>query len=113
MQIVSGRALLLFSCRPDEIAGPRRPGARRSGTWTVLGSSTSGGWTVADGWNVATARPFAHPSLYGARLVAGRDGGWYLIGFRHTEHGVFHGEILDPIPVDLVRDRLVTTGPST
>src|SRR6266508_6964906 len=89
----------LFRSRPHR--------APHAGTWTVLGGSVADGWTVADGWDAAAAHPFAHPSLYGARLVADRDGGWYLLGFRHTEDGVFYGEILDPIPVRLVRDRLV------
>jgi beta-fructofuranosidase len=100
-QVVDGRPVLIFSCQPDRLIGPRPAGPATAGTWTVPGDS------VVGPWDVASAVPFRHPSLYGARLVQDRDGGWCLVGFRDTEHGVFYGECLDPIPVAHVDGRLV------
>jgi beta-fructofuranosidase len=112
-QFVDGRAVLVFSCLPAEMLPSRQTDLPHAGTWTVLGGCVAEGWRVADGWPVASATPFAHPSLYSARLVPDPHGGWCLLGFRHTEDGVFHGEILDPIPVDWVHDRLIARGTRT
>jgi beta-fructofuranosidase len=103
VQFLAGRAVLIFSCLPESMAPKRWCGPAPAGTWTV-----SGGRSVSDGWDLAAAVPFAHPSLYSARLVRDRDGGWSLLGFRHTEDGVFHGEILDPVPVAWAGGRLVS-----
>jgi beta-fructofuranosidase len=125
VQFVDGKALLIFSGRrvfPGRRVLPGRQGftdwqgsterqrgtavdgltdQSQAGTWNVLGGRTT------DGWDTASATQFAHPSLYGGRLVRDRDGDWCLLGFRHTENGVFYGEILDPIPVNWVDGRLV------
>jgi beta-fructofuranosidase len=100
VQYVDGRAMLIFSCLPKSMAPSRRP-ATHAGTWTVLGGA------VADGWDVARAVPVPHPSLYTGRLVRDVDGGWCLLGFRHTEDGAFHGEVVDPIPVAQIDGQLV------
>jgi beta-fructofuranosidase len=106
VQFVAGRAVLIFSCPPAGVALRHRsgsaPAAGPGATWTVPGGA------VRDGWDLARAVAFPHPSLYTGRLIQDRDGGWCLLGFRHTEDGVFHGEILDPIPVEWAGDRLVS-----
>jgi beta-fructofuranosidase len=105
VQYVDGRAMLIFSCLPEGMAPARRP-ATHAGTWTVLGGQ------VTDGWDVASATPVAHPSLYTGRLVRDVDGGWCLLGFRHTEDDAFHGEIMDPVPVTMVDGHLTVKTPS-
>ncbi|HEV7899791.1 MAG TPA: glycosyl hydrolase family 32 [Planosporangium sp.] len=104
VQFLDGRGLLIFSCPPQAMSAERRAGLTHAGTWTVLGNG------VADGWDLASAVPFAHPSLYGGRLIRDGSGHWCLLGFRQTENGVFHGEILDPIPVAWENGRLVEAG---
>jgi beta-fructofuranosidase len=99
VHLIGGRAVLVFSCAPESVAASRA--TTGATTWTVVGDK------VADGWDVATAVPFPHETLYGGRLVRGPDGGWYLLGFRDLDNGVFVGEILDPVPVDWVDGRLV------
>ena len=45
------------------------------------------------------ARPFLDNPVYAARLVQGKGGEWYLIGFVNEIDGEFVGELSDPIPV--------------
>jgi beta-fructofuranosidase len=106
VQFLDGNALLIFSCPPGATAAGRLAGQPQGSTWTALGGR------VTDGWNVASAVPFAHPSLYGARLIRDDSGDWCLLGFRHTEDGVFYGEILDPIPIGWVDGRLAAGRPA-
>jgi beta-fructofuranosidase len=102
VQLLDGRAVLVFSCPAQDVAGDRRPGAGvHATTWTVAGGR------IADGWDVSAAVPFPHRTLYSGRLLRGPDGGLCLLGFRNLEDGVFVGEILDPVPVDWVGDRLI------
>ncbi|WP_238011916.1 family 43 glycosylhydrolase [Dactylosporangium sp. AC04546] len=98
---IDDTTILLFSCQPAMTTLQRRNGSPLSGTWVVAGGS------VGAGWDVAAATPFAHPSLSAARLARDPAGGWCLLGFRDWEHGVFHGEIIDPIPVAWTGRRLV------
>ena len=103
VQVIDGQPVLIFSCQPA-LSGGDRAG---TGTWTVAGEALAGPW------DVAAATPFAHPSLYCARLVHADDSGWCLLGFRDTENGVFYGEIVDPIPVTWADGRLVAPGRSS
>jgi beta-fructofuranosidase len=98
--VVDGQPVLIFSCPPAQTLPPRRPDPTGS-TWTVFGGALTGPW------DVGAAMQFDHPSLYCARLVEDRTGGWCLLGFRDTEDGEFYGELLDPIPVTLAGGRLV------
>jgi beta-fructofuranosidase len=103
VHVVDGQPVLIFSCRPEQTVGAWRAEPPTVGTWTVAGDSVTGGW------DVAAAVPFAHRSLYCARLVPDRTGAWCLLGFRDHEDGVFHGELLDPVPVSFTGGRLVRT----
>ncbi|WP_129337855.1 glycosyl hydrolase family 32 [Cellulomonas endophytica] len=95
--VVDGLPVLVFSCWPTHLAEARRRDWRQGGVWVARGEGLLGPW------DMAAARPFAHPSLYAARLVEDPvTGGWALLGFRDTEDGRFVGEIADPVPV--VRD---------
>jgi len=90
---VGGRALLLFTCHPDE---QERPAPYC--TWTVAGDSPAGPW------DLARARPYeADPDLFAAPLVPTRDGGWALLGFRTGGEL----EIRDPVRVIRAGDALV------
>lgn len=87
-EVIDGQPVLMFSCGPDCMDVPR-DGA----VWIAPGESLLGPWDVEG------AVALEHPSLYAAQFI--RDGeGWTVLGFRDTEDGVFHGEIMDPLPVE-------------
>lgn len=86
--VVDGQPLLLFST--DATASARRDDHR---IWVATGQSVRGPW------DIAAARPVAHPHLYAPRLVPGPAGDWSLIGFLDHVDGSFVGELTDPIPV--------------
>jgi beta-fructofuranosidase len=54
------------------------------------------------GMDVSKSVQFPDTSLYAARLVQDRSGGWNLIGFKNIVEGKFVGELSDPIPVTAV-----------
>ncbi|HEU5129638.1 MAG TPA: glycoside hydrolase family 68 protein [Glycomyces sp.] len=89
---VDGQRLLLFCCDRDSAADARRSPGPAGENYTVAVDDPLAGI------DVAAARPFAHESLYAARLhdVDGRP---QLIGFRNIEDGAFAGCLADPIPV--------------
>ncbi|GIH91842.1 hypothetical protein ACFFMN_34455 [Planobispora siamensis] len=102
---VCGRTVLVFSCRPREMA-PEHPLARADpppGVWTAPAAGPTGPFDIAG------ARPLRAGSLYAGRLIVEPDGGPALLGFRDMEDGRFVGEIADPVPVFLDGD-LLTTG---
>jgi beta-fructofuranosidase len=100
--VIEGRPVLLFCCQTDRLA----PGRTASGgVWVAPGDSLVGPW------DLSAATVLDHASLYAANFV--RDGdGWAVLGFRGYEHGVFVGELTDPLPVEPHGDtvRLVPTG---
>jgi beta-fructofuranosidase len=101
VQWLDGAPVLLFSCMPDMVA-PEHRSPEFAATWTVVGER------LADGWDATKAVPFAHPSLYTARLLTDVDGSLCLLGFRNfDDQGRFIGEILDPVPVRWTGERLV------
>ena len=95
VRMVDGRALLVFTCHPEEQSAVRRQTSGYFCTWSVVGDSLTGPW------DISTAQPFvAEPYLFAAPLVEDRSGGLSLIGFRNTEpQGLLQFEITDPIPV--------------
>ncbi len=103
--VIDGTAFLVFSCWPDRMDDARRARWRSGGVWIAPGRSPTGRW------DVAAAVALAHPSLYAARLVQARDGGWCALGFRDTEDGVFVGEITDPLPIAMVEGILAIAPP--
>jgi len=101
VQWLDGAPVLLFSCMPDMVA-PEHRSPEFAATWTVVGER------LADGWDATKAVPFAHPSLYTARLLTDVDGSLCLLGFRNFDkQGRFVGEILDPVRVEWTGERLV------
>jgi beta-fructofuranosidase len=97
---VEGHPVLVFSCWPDRMDDARRRSGTSGGVYAVPGESLLGPW------DIASATPLGHPSLYAARLVQDRDGAWSILGFRDTENGTFVGEIPDPMPVQWSADGL-------
>jgi beta-fructofuranosidase len=87
--VVDGQPLLLFCS--NSVAASRDDAASR--VWIATGP------TVTGPWDVASARPFNHPSLYAPRLVNDLNGSWALIGFVDQVDGTFVGELTDPIAV--------------
>ena len=88
-------ALRQLTYEPDPPIRTPRITAAATITGTELTDVVIGSARAYDGAPELTE----HPSLYAARLVRDPAGGWCLLGFRDWEHGVFHGEIVDPIPV--------------
>lgn len=89
---VDGQRVLLFCCGEAEASDGRRSLREAGDNYAVpVGDPLSG-------FDLATARPFVHESLYAARLHD-IDGRTVIIGFRNMEAGEFVGELIDPIPV--------------
>ncbi|MCH7231307.1 glycoside hydrolase family 68 protein [Glycomyces sp. L485] len=97
---VDGQWLLLFCCGPNEASDARRALGEIGDNFTVPVEDFLGGF------DIAKAKPFAHESLYAARLHD-IDGQAHIIGFRNFEDGEFVGEIADPVPVRWNGERLV------
>jgi len=94
-KVVDGRAVLVFTCHPQEMTAERIAETGEYCTWSVPSPGVLGPWDISQ------ARPFtAEPDLFAAPLVQQRDGSWALVGFRNTEpKGIDGFHILDPIPV--------------
>lgn len=106
VEIVDGRALLVFSSAGDGVAASR---GGAGGIWVAAADSLLGPYDIAG------ARLFSDLSLYVGRLVRRRDDGqWVLMAFHHDDgDGVFVGSISDPVAVrfdghTLVRSETVT-----
>jgi beta-fructofuranosidase len=94
-KVIDGRAVLVFTCHPQEMTPERLTASGRSSTWS--------GPSVLGPWDIARARPFtADPYLFAAPLVQRRDGSWALVGFRNLEAQGEDGFFIhDPITVSL------------
>jgi beta-fructofuranosidase len=102
---IDGRAVLVFTCHPQEMTAERRAASGDFCTWSVPSPGPLGPW------DITLARPFtADPELFAAPLVQRRDGSWVILGFRNLEHRVVEGSgedgfaIYEPIPVTLDAD---------
>jgi len=93
VEVVDGRAVLVFSCLEDMFAGARR-GSGTGGVWAVAADSVTGPFDVAHA-HALTDRRF-----YSGRLVRERDGSWSLMAFLMDDaDGRFVGAVSDPMPV--------------
>ncbi|WP_019816159.1 glycoside hydrolase family protein [Saccharomonospora saliphila] len=107
VEIVDGRAVLLFSCLGAQLAHGRAERGERGGTWCVPVDSPTGPF------DVTRAERLTDESLYSGRLVRARDGRWMFLAFRNAgPDGRFVGEVTDPVPVRWAEDgsRLVLDG---
>jgi Glycosyl hydrolases family 32 N-terminal domain len=103
---VEGRAVLVFTCHPDQQSDEQLSRFGRFCTWSVVGESLAGPW------DLGRALPFrGEPTLSAAPLVRRRDGSWALLGFRNLEPGAPQLEVVDPVPVRLRHGRLVDLRP--
>lgn len=91
--VVDGQPLLIFCCQPTHLAPQRRATPPEGDVYAVPADDVLGPY------DIELARPFAHRSLYAARLIEQQSGSWSLIGFRDIENGSFVGELTDPIAV--------------
>lgn len=104
---VDGTWVLVFTCHPQEQTPEQIARFGPHSTWSLTAPSALGPW------DLQRARPFTdEPALFAAPLVQRRDGSWVLLGFRNLEsEGGLALEILDPIPVRLAGDRLLSSAP--
>ncbi|MEN9752556.1 MAG: hypothetical protein RL670_247, partial [Actinomycetota bacterium] len=92
--VVDGVPLMIFNCGWREYAPEtiERVG-RNGGVWSkVIGSPI-------EPIDMRNAQLYPNYDIYAARVVQGKDGAWFLIGFVNEVDGEFVGELCDPIPV--------------
>jgi beta-fructofuranosidase len=96
-KVIDGRAVLVFTCEPQEMTPERVAASGECCIWSVPGPGVLGPW------DIDKARPFvADPDLFAAPLVQRRDGGWVILGFHNLERRGEDGfAITDPLPVTL------------
>jgi beta-fructofuranosidase len=90
---IDGQPVLMFACWPDRMDAARRARWTGGGVWVAPGESLLGPW------DLDSAAPLGHPSLYAANFVREASGRWAVLGFRDTEDDAFIGEIADPLPL--------------
>jgi beta-fructofuranosidase len=96
VEIVDGRAVLLFSCLRHEFSAGRKETDASGGVWAVTGDSLLGPFDPAG------AQPVTDHSLYSGRIVRDPHGRSVLLAFRNIDaDGRFVGELSDPVPVEL------------
>lgn len=95
---------VLFSCDTAHLAGHRRARGDRGGVWVA---------PVVDGhYEIESARLLVDERLYAGKVVRGRDGATYFMGFVNSSPaGAFDGTISDPIPVLAGEDGWPVIGP--
>ncbi len=98
IEVVDGRATLLFSCLGTQLSAARRAAGERGGVWLVEPEGLLGPY------DPATARRITDESLYSGRLVRDRSGAWVLLAFHHDDEDArFVGHVSDPIPFETLR----------
>ena len=98
VEVVDGRAVLLFSCLRPELSARRAATVRTGGIWAVTAAPGRDG--VDGPFDVATAELLVDDRFYVGRLVRDRTGAWVLLAFHHRgPDDTFVGEISDPMPV--------------
>ena len=96
VEIVEGKAVLVFSCAPEQLSARRREFTRFAGTYSAPASSLLGPFDMKN------AELIEAPDIYAGRIVQDRSGQWNLLGFVNKGiNGCFSGEICDPIPLTL------------
>ena len=91
---VDGVPILLFCCGWRELSEARQVAmGKQDATYSLV---VNRDFSDVD---FSKAQPFLDNPVYAARLVQGRGGEWYLIGFVNEIDGEFVGELSDPIPV--------------
>ena len=91
---VDGVPILLFCCGWRELSEARQNTmGHQDATYSLV---VNRDFSDVD---FSKARPFLDNPVYAARLVQGKGGEWYLIGFVNEIDGEFVGELSDPIPV--------------
>ena len=96
VEVVDGRAVLLFSCLRPELSAARAASVRTGGIWAVTAAPGE------DPFDVARARLLVDDRFYVGKLVRERDGGWALLAFHNRgPDDAFVGAISDPMPVEM------------
>ena len=102
VEVVDGRAVLLFSCLPGQTTPDRLSRDGAGGTWIVPAND------VVGPFDATRARPLTDNRHYSARLVQDRAGRWVMLAFLDDGPDGFVGSISDPYPVRWLGDDLVT-----
>jgi beta-fructofuranosidase len=98
-EIVSGRAVLVFSCQAKQLSTQHQAAGTGGGIWNVPCPSLAGPF------DPAKAVRISDESLYSGRLVRNRAGQWVMLAFRNLgPDGSFVGELTDPMPVGWAAD---------
>jgi len=96
LEIVDGRAVLLFNCLRGELSASRQQTGATGGVWAVTADHPLGPY------DVEKAAPLSDDSLYVGRLIKDHDGVWKLLAFHNKgPDGQFVGAITDPMPVKM------------
>ncbi|MBT2517340.1 glycoside hydrolase family 68 protein [Streptomyces sp. ISL-90] len=95
VEVVDGRAVLLFSCTAADFAASRLATGTTGGVWASPAASVLGPYDLAG------AQLVTDDSLYVGRLLRRRDDGeWVMFAFHNiAADGSFIGSISDPMPV--------------
>jgi beta-fructofuranosidase len=100
VEVVEGRAVLLFSCLRPELAASCAAMADTGGVWAVTAGPGAG---FGDGpIDVGSAQLLLDDRFYVGRLVREREGGWVLLAFHNRgPDGTFVGSVSDPMRVTM------------
>lgn len=108
VELVDGKAVVLFSCLQDDLSSGRRSeliGA--GGIWAAPAKSLLGPFDIESAYQLTDDR------FYVGRLLQERQtAAWYLFAFHHTgADGRFVGGVTDPMSVMWAGGRLVLDAP--
>jgi beta-fructofuranosidase len=94
VEVVDGRAVLLFSCLGENLSSQRQGRSERGGVWTLTADSVLGPLDLTH------AQPLTGPELYSGRIIRDRSDRWVLLAFHNLDDNCcFIGALSDPMPV--------------
>lgn len=101
LEVVDGRAVLLFSCLRPELSSARAAGVETGGVWAVTADHGR------EPFDVSLARLLVDDRFYVGRLVRQRGGRWVLLAFHNRgPDGTFVGSVSDPMLVVMTPEGL-------
>ncbi len=98
---VDDRLVLVFSCMTSQLSTERQARGESGGIWVVNVDEATGPF------DISTAYRLTGEELYVGRLIQQRTHEWSLLAFRNLgSDGQFVGEIVDPLPVRWIGEKL-------
>lgn len=99
MAVIDGKAVLLFSCGPSDLAASKTNSGERGGIWALVTDNPLGPFDLTQ------AYVLTNPTLYAGRLTTDRLGNPVLLAFRnYDKSGTFVGGMNDPLPLKWNRE---------